>query len=161
MLNSQVIATPDPDWHWGCVYLKTGGGGGRSLSSCPLVSDSYCSWAAHKSAGHGMLAKRGIWVKGWRALSFGPPHARWHLEVSQAVKSSPSLSLSLCPQPPRTQLRVVTPCLPRAHPFFPDNPTYFLFSPLDPQDFTPPNHPPSALLSADSTPFLAVRDSSM
>lgn len=83
------------------------------------------------------------------------------LRLSRALSLSLPLPLSFCSSSPRTQPRVVTQCLPRAHPFFPDNPTYFLFSPLDLQDFTPPNHPPSVLLSEDSTPFLAVRDSSM
>lgn len=93
-----------------------------------------------------MLAKRGIWVKGWRALSFGPPHARWHLKVSQAVKSPLSrsalpFSASSHPSPLPNPARVVTPCLPHSHPFFSDNPTYFPVSPLDPQDFTLPNRP--------------------
>lgn len=89
----------------------------------PLVSDGYCSSAAHKSAGLGCLLKGGSGSKVGEPCPLAPPHARWHLKVSQAVKSSLSLCLPLSTSHHPTSLPnptcVVTPCLPQSHPFSP------------------------------------------
>lgn len=76
-----------------------------------------------------------------------PPHARWHLKVSQAVKSTLSLSLSLSSLP-TTPLHSLTQLVsPHFSPtlLLLDNPTHFLFSPLGPRPTG--LHPSSSSLS--------------
>lgn len=86
----------------------------------PLVSDGYCSSAAHKSAGLGCLLKGGSGSKVGEPCPLAPPHARWHLKVSQAVKSSLSLSLSTSHHP--TSLPKLNLC---CHPMSPPIPPFF------------------------------------
>lgn len=125
----------------------------------PLVCDSYCSSAAHKSAGPGCLLKGGIWVKGHWALSFGPltpDGTSRFLRLSWVHFPPPHFT----PQP-SSCCHPMSPGLPTL--FLPDNPTHFLFSPLGPR---PTGLHPSSLFSLslslcrDSTPFLAVGDPS-
>ena len=128
--------------------------------SSPLVSDSYCSAAAHKSAGLGCLLKGGSGSKVGEPCPLAPSHQMAPQGFSGCQQHSLSLSLSHSPFTSHhpTSLPdstcVVTPCLPHSHFFFlPDNSTHFPLSPLGPRP-TGLHPSSSSLLSAAITLLL-------
>lgn len=102
----------------------------------PLVSGSYCSSAAHKSAALGCLLKGGSGSKVGEPCPLAPSRQMAPQGFSGCQERSLSLSLPLHPTTPfhsLTQLLLSPHVSPTPTLFLPDNSTHFLFSPLGPR----------------------------
>lgn len=126
----------------------------------PLVSVSYCSSAAHKSAALGCLLKGGSGSKVGEPCPLAPSRQMAPQGFSGCQERSLSPFTSHHPISLSNSTLVVTPCLPYSHSFSPWQLHPFSFLTLRPQA-----HRASPLLiilslCRDSTPFLAVGDSS-
>lgn len=122
----------------------------------PLVSDSYCSSAAHKSAALGCLLKG---VSGSK-VSEPCPLAPSRQMAPQGFSGCQERTLCL-PLLPTAPLHSLTPLVlsPRVSPtptlFLRDNPTHFLFSPSGPRPTG--LHPSSSSSLAAEIPLLFWR----
>lgn len=125
----------------------------------PLVSDSYCSTAAHKSAALGCLLKGGSGSKVAEPCPLAP-------SCQMAPQGFSGCQERTLPLSHFTLLHSLTQLLlsPHVSPtlFLPNNSTHILFSPLGPRPTgLYPSSSSSLSLCGDSTPFLAIGDSSI